>query len=91
MHVPAYVVKIRDLSGANDTVVAVLACVLALGAGFEPAASAANSGGRGQQARHRDRLGRRAALAQYPMTHAARIKASKERESSFRAKARRDA
>jgi len=44
VHVPAYPVKIRDVSAANDTVVAVLACVLALGAGFEPAAGAANAG-----------------------------------------------
>src|SRR6266487_3224862 len=44
VHVPAYPVKIRDVSGAGDTVVAVLACLLALGAGFEPAARAANAG-----------------------------------------------
>src|SRR5713101_8989058 len=43
-HVPAYPVKIRDVSGAGDTVVAVLACLLALGAGFESAARAANAG-----------------------------------------------
>src|SRR6202165_2509962 len=44
VHVPAYPVKIRDVSGAGDTVVAVLACLLALGAGFEAAARAANAG-----------------------------------------------
>src|SRR6266566_88958 len=44
VHVPAYPVKIRDVSGAGDTVVAVLACLLALGAGFESAARAANAG-----------------------------------------------
>ena len=44
IHVPAYPVKIRDVSGAGDTVVAVLACLLALGAGFESAARAANAG-----------------------------------------------
>src|SRR6266568_4265991 len=43
VHVPAYPVKIRDVSGAGDTVVAVLACLLALGAGFESAARAANA------------------------------------------------
>ena len=44
IHVPAYPVKVRDVSGAGDTVVAVLAALLALGAGFEPAARAANAG-----------------------------------------------
>src|SRR5262245_18234573 len=44
VHVPAYPVKIRDVSGAGDTVVAVLACLLALGAGFESATRAANAG-----------------------------------------------
>jgi D-beta-D-heptose 7-phosphate kinase/D-beta-D-heptose 1-phosphate adenosyltransferase len=44
IHVPAYPVKIRDVSGAGDTVVAVLAALLALGAGFEPASRAANAG-----------------------------------------------
>jgi D-beta-D-heptose 7-phosphate kinase/D-beta-D-heptose 1-phosphate adenosyltransferase len=44
IHVPAYPVKVRDVSGAGDTVVAVLACLLALGAGFEAAARAANAG-----------------------------------------------
>src|SRR5437764_1876663 len=45
VHVPAYPVKVRDVSGAGDTVAAVLACLLALGADFEPAARAANAGG----------------------------------------------
>src|ERR1051326_5764874 len=47
VHVPAYPVKIRDVSGAGDTVVAVVACLLALGAAFEPAARAANAGAAG--------------------------------------------
>jgi D-beta-D-heptose 7-phosphate kinase/D-beta-D-heptose 1-phosphate adenosyltransferase len=57
VHVPAYPVKIRDVSGAGDTVVAVLAALLALGADFEPATRAANA------ARDRDRFGQRTALA----------------------------
>jgi D-beta-D-heptose 7-phosphate kinase / D-beta-D-heptose 1-phosphate adenosyltransferase len=44
VHVPAFPVKIRDVSGAGDTVVAVLSCLLALGAAFESAARAANAG-----------------------------------------------
>ncbi len=43
VHVPAYPVKVRDVSGAGDTVVAVLATLLAAGAGFEPAVRAANA------------------------------------------------
>jgi D-beta-D-heptose 7-phosphate kinase / D-beta-D-heptose 1-phosphate adenosyltransferase len=43
VHVPAYPVKIRDVSGAGDTVVAVLSTMLAIGAGFEPATRAANA------------------------------------------------
>jgi D-beta-D-heptose 7-phosphate kinase / D-beta-D-heptose 1-phosphate adenosyltransferase len=43
VHVPAYAVKIRDVSGAGDTVVAVLAALIGLGAGFEPAMRAANA------------------------------------------------
>jgi D-beta-D-heptose 7-phosphate kinase / D-beta-D-heptose 1-phosphate adenosyltransferase len=43
VHVPAYPVKIRDVSGAGDTVVAVLAAMLAIGAEFEPAMRAANA------------------------------------------------
>ncbi len=43
VHVPSYPVKIRDVSGAGDTVVAVLALFLAMGAGFEPATRAANA------------------------------------------------
>jgi D-beta-D-heptose 7-phosphate kinase / D-beta-D-heptose 1-phosphate adenosyltransferase len=42
-HVPAYPVKVRDVSGAGDTVAAVLAVMLAIDAGFEPAARAANA------------------------------------------------
>jgi D-beta-D-heptose 7-phosphate kinase/D-beta-D-heptose 1-phosphate adenosyltransferase len=43
MHVPAYPVKVRDVSGAGDTVVAVLAAMLALRADFESAMRAANA------------------------------------------------
>jgi D-beta-D-heptose 7-phosphate kinase / D-beta-D-heptose 1-phosphate adenosyltransferase len=43
VHVPAYPVKIRDVSGAGDTVVAVLSALLAIGADFEPATRAANA------------------------------------------------
>jgi D-beta-D-heptose 7-phosphate kinase/D-beta-D-heptose 1-phosphate adenosyltransferase len=43
VHVPAYAVRVRDVSGAGDTVVAVLASLLAMGAGFEPAMRAANA------------------------------------------------
>ncbi len=43
IHVPAYPVKIRDVSGAGDTVVAVLATLLALGADFESGMRAANA------------------------------------------------
>lgn len=43
VHVPAYAVKVLDVSGAGDTVVAVLAAMLASGAGFEPAMRAANA------------------------------------------------
>jgi D-beta-D-heptose 7-phosphate kinase/D-beta-D-heptose 1-phosphate adenosyltransferase len=44
VHVPAYPVRVRDVSGAGDTVVAVLAAMLALGADFESAMRAANAG-----------------------------------------------
>lgn len=37
VHVPAYPVKVRDVSGAGDTVVAMLAVTLAAGAGWEDA------------------------------------------------------
>jgi D-beta-D-heptose 7-phosphate kinase/D-beta-D-heptose 1-phosphate adenosyltransferase len=43
IHVPAYPVNVRDVSGAGDTVVAVLGALLAMGAGFEPAMRAANA------------------------------------------------
>jgi D-beta-D-heptose 7-phosphate kinase/D-beta-D-heptose 1-phosphate adenosyltransferase len=43
VHVPAYPVKVRDVSGAGDTVVAVLAAMLALDADFESAMRAANA------------------------------------------------
>jgi D-beta-D-heptose 7-phosphate kinase/D-beta-D-heptose 1-phosphate adenosyltransferase len=42
-HVPAYPVRVRDVSGAGDTVVAVIAAMLALGADFESAMRAANA------------------------------------------------
>ncbi len=43
IHVPAYSVKVRDVSGAGDTVAAVLALMLAIGADFEDAMRAANA------------------------------------------------
>jgi D-beta-D-heptose 7-phosphate kinase/D-beta-D-heptose 1-phosphate adenosyltransferase len=43
VHVPAYAVKVRDVSGAGDTVVAVVATMLAARAGFEPTMRAANA------------------------------------------------
>ena len=43
VHVPAYPVKVRDVSGAGDTVVAVLAAMLALRTDFESAMRAANA------------------------------------------------
>jgi len=43
VHVPAYPVRVRDVSGAGDTVVAVLAGMLALKADFESAMRAANA------------------------------------------------
>jgi D-beta-D-heptose 7-phosphate kinase / D-beta-D-heptose 1-phosphate adenosyltransferase len=43
VHVAAYPVKVRDVSGAGDTVVAVLAAMLAVATGFESAMRAANA------------------------------------------------
>jgi D-beta-D-heptose 7-phosphate kinase/D-beta-D-heptose 1-phosphate adenosyltransferase len=43
VHVAAYPVKVRDVSGAGDTVVAVLAAMLATEREFEPAVRAANA------------------------------------------------
>ncbi len=43
VHVPAYPVKVRDVSGAGDTVAAVLAVMLAMKAPFEQAMRAANA------------------------------------------------
>jgi D-beta-D-heptose 7-phosphate kinase/D-beta-D-heptose 1-phosphate adenosyltransferase len=43
LHIPANPVKVRDVSGAGDTVAAVLAILLAIGADFETAARAANA------------------------------------------------
>jgi D-beta-D-heptose 7-phosphate kinase/D-beta-D-heptose 1-phosphate adenosyltransferase len=43
IHAPAYPVKVRDVSGAGDTVVAVMSVLLALGADFEAAMRAANA------------------------------------------------
>jgi D-beta-D-heptose 7-phosphate kinase/D-beta-D-heptose 1-phosphate adenosyltransferase len=43
LQVPAYPVKVRDVSGAGDTVVAVLAAMLAMDRAFEPAVRAANA------------------------------------------------
>ena len=43
VHVPAYPVRIRDVTGAGDTVVATLAALLAVGADLETAMRAANA------------------------------------------------
>ena len=43
VHVPAYSVKVRDVSGAGDTVVAAFATLLAVGADLEAAMRAANA------------------------------------------------
>ncbi len=43
VHVPAYRVRVRDVSGAGDTVVAAIATMLAAGAEFEPAMRVANA------------------------------------------------
>jgi D-beta-D-heptose 7-phosphate kinase/D-beta-D-heptose 1-phosphate adenosyltransferase len=43
VHVPAFAVKVRDVSGAGDTVAAVLAVMIAVGADFESAMRAANA------------------------------------------------
>ncbi len=43
IHVPAYPVRVRDVSGAGDTVVAVFAVVMAAGGNFETALRAANA------------------------------------------------
>jgi D-beta-D-heptose 7-phosphate kinase/D-beta-D-heptose 1-phosphate adenosyltransferase len=43
VHIPAYPVKIRDVSGAGDTVAAAFSVMLALGADVESAARSANA------------------------------------------------
>src|ERR1700681_3052386 len=43
IHIPAHPVKVRDVSGAGDTVAAALAVVLATGAGWETALRMANA------------------------------------------------
>ena len=43
VHVPAYPVKVRDVSGAGDTVAAVMATLLATKTPFEPAMRSANA------------------------------------------------
>jgi D-beta-D-heptose 7-phosphate kinase/D-beta-D-heptose 1-phosphate adenosyltransferase len=43
VHVPAYPVRVRDVSGAGDTVVAVVSAMLAMQADFEAAMRAANA------------------------------------------------
>jgi D-beta-D-heptose 7-phosphate kinase / D-beta-D-heptose 1-phosphate adenosyltransferase len=43
LHVPAYPVKVRDVSGAGDTVAAVMAVLLAMKAPFDAAMRAANA------------------------------------------------
>jgi D-beta-D-heptose 7-phosphate kinase/D-beta-D-heptose 1-phosphate adenosyltransferase len=43
VHVPAYPVKVKDVSGAGDTVVATIAMMLATKVDYEPAVRAANA------------------------------------------------
>src|SRR5262245_63569011 len=43
VHVPSYSVKVRDVSGAGDTVVAVLSLMLAMSSDLEAAMRAANA------------------------------------------------
>ena len=43
IHIPAYPVKVRDVSGAGDTVAAVMAVLMAMQAPFESAMRAANA------------------------------------------------
>ncbi len=43
VHIPAYPVKVRDVSGAGDTVVAVMALLMAMQAPFDAAMRAANA------------------------------------------------
>jgi D-beta-D-heptose 7-phosphate kinase/D-beta-D-heptose 1-phosphate adenosyltransferase len=43
LHIPAYPVKVRDVSGAGDTVAAVMAVLLAMNAPFEASMRAANA------------------------------------------------
>jgi D-beta-D-heptose 7-phosphate kinase / D-beta-D-heptose 1-phosphate adenosyltransferase len=43
IHIPTYPVRVRDVSGAGDTVVAVLAAMLAMKSDFESAMRAANA------------------------------------------------
>jgi D-beta-D-heptose 7-phosphate kinase/D-beta-D-heptose 1-phosphate adenosyltransferase len=43
VHIPAHPAKLRDVSGAGDTVVAAVAALLAIGADLETAARAANA------------------------------------------------
>jgi len=43
VHIPAYPVRVSDVSGAGDTVAAVMAVLLAMKAPFEPAMRAANA------------------------------------------------
>jgi D-beta-D-heptose 7-phosphate kinase/D-beta-D-heptose 1-phosphate adenosyltransferase len=44
VHVPAHAARVRDVSGPGDTVAAILAVMLALGADYEAAMRAANAG-----------------------------------------------
>ena len=62
VHVPAHPVKVRDVSGAGDTVVAALALALAAGCGLGIglADRECGRGGRGQQAGDGERVRRRA-------------------------------
>ncbi len=64
MHIPIFGSdQIADVTGAGDTVIATMTLALAAGATFSEAAHLANyaGGARRDEARHRDRLSRRAA------------------------------
>ena len=72
IHVPAYPVRVRDVSGAGDTVVAVLSAMLAHAGRFRirHARGQCRGGGGGGQTRHRDAFGRGIALAHSAGGHA---------------------
>ncbi len=57
VHIPAYPVKVRDVSGAGDTVVATLAVLLAGGADFRIRDAGCQCGGIGGRRQERHRRG----------------------------------